>query len=308
MEVVELAQLEDGTPVYCDKLAHAADYIVACGRVKPHTSFRAKHESGIVKMLAIGLAKHEGATALHFHGMERFDEILPPAAALFLANANVLFGVAMVENSREDMNRIELVAPEDFFERDAELVKLAAANMPKLLFSAIDLLIVDELGKNVSGAGMDPNVTGRTGMGLANFSDGPEIRRIVVRDLTDVTEGNATGLGTADVVTQRFVSRMDWVKTYVNVVTSGSLDGAKLPIVADTDRDAIGIGIRGCSRVASDQARIVRVRNTLEMTTVWASEMMLDDIESNPRLEILSGPFEVEFDDQGRLLGTIDLH
>jgi len=306
MDVVQLGQLENGTPVYCDKLASQADYIVVCNRVKPHTSFRADHESGLAKMLAIGMSKHEGATALHFHGFKHFHHLIPEAAGVFLKNAKFLFGVGMVENAREDLRHVELVGPDDFFARDAALLKLAKDNIPRLLFEEIDLLIIDEIGKNISGAGLDPNVTGRAGSRMPGFSMGPPIGRIVVRDLTAVTEGNATGIGMADVTTQRVAGKMDWTKTYVNMVTAGALDGGKMPIVADTDQDAIGIGIRGCPGVASDQARIVRIRNTLEMTRVWASETMIDQIEANPRLQILSDPFECVFDD-GALLGTIDL-
>ena len=152
---------------------------------------------------------------------------------------------------------------------------------------------------------MDPNVTGRTASGEPGFDEGPPIGRIVARNLTDKTEGNATGLGVADVVTQRFVGRVDWTKLYVNIVTAGVLDGGKLPIVADTDRDAIGIAIRGCPGVISSKARIVRIKNTLELTNIWASEALIAGIETNPNQEILSKPFELAFDDAGSLGGKV---
>jgi hypothetical protein len=305
MDVVQLGEIADGTPVYCDKLAHGADYIIPVNRIKPHTSFRAKHESGLIKMLAIGLSKHEGATAMHFGGMQRFGEVLPQAAEVFLNRANVLFGVGMVENAHEDLRHVEFIAPGDFFVRDAALQALAKESIPQLLFDHIDLLIVDKIGKNISGAGMDPNVTGRTGEKADGFDIGPSITRIAVCDLTDVTEGNATGIGMADVTTQKVVAKADWTKTYVNIVTAGSLDGAKLPIVADTDRDAIGIGIRGCVGVNSEAAKIVRIPNTLELNTVWASEPMAGEIEANPRQEILSEPFDLKFDNHGNLMGEV---
>lgn len=307
LEVVEVGRLENGTPVYCDKLSNEADYIVVCNRIKPHTSFRGDHESGLVKMLAIGISKHEGATALHFHGFKHFHNLIPEAGKVFLENTKVLFGVGMVENAKEDLRHVELIGPDAFFERDAELLKMAKESIPQLLFDTIDVLLIDEMGKDVSGAGMDPNVTGKPGSKLPGFGMGPPINRIVVRDLTDVTEGNATGLGMADVTTQRLAAKLDWTKTYVNCVTSGVLDGAKLPLVANTDQDALGIGIRGCAGVASDTARIIRVRNTLEMTTVWASASMLPWIESHERLRILSDPFDLEFDADGALLGEIEL-
>ena len=305
MDVVELAKLKDGTPVFCDKLAYEADFIIPINRIKPHTDFRAKHESGLIKMLAIGVSKHAGATSVHFHGFENFYKVVPAVAETFLAKTNILFGIGMVENANEEMMHIEMIAPEDFFDRDASLLKMAKESIPQLLFEEIDVLIIDEIGKNISGAGLDPNVTGRTSSNLPGFDNGLPIGRIVVRDLTEITEGNATGIGVADVTTQRVVRKMDWTKTYLNIVTAGVLDGAKLPIVADTDRDAIGIGIRGCPGVASETAKMVRIKNTLELTDVWASEPMLQEIESNPRLEISSDPFECKFDNEGALMGAI---
>jgi len=305
LDVVELARIEKDVPVYCDKFAHEADYIVMCNRVKPHTDFRATHESGLIKMLAIGMAKHAGATAIHFHGFAHFSTLLPAAAKAFLDNAKVLFGVALLENSNEDLRHVELVAPTDFFTRDAALLENAKAAIPRLLFDNIDVLIIDQIGKDISGAGLDPNVTGRTPSGEAGFDSGPPIGRIVIRDLTDVTEGNATGLGVADVTTQRLVGKVNWTKVYVNIVTAGVLEGAKLPIVADTDRDAIGIAIRGCPGVNTDTARIVRIKNTLEITTVWASEALIAGVEAHPDQEILSDPFNIAFDGAGALTGTV---
>ena len=305
MEVVELGKLKDGTPVYCDKLAFNADFIIPINRIKPHTDFRAKHESGLIKMLAIGLSKHAGATALHFHGMGMFHTLLPDASRVFIENTKILFGVGMVENAHEEMMHIEMIGPDNFFDRDSNLLKLAKDSIPQLLFEEIDVLVIDEIGKNISGAGLDPNVTGRTSSNLPGFDSRSPIQRIVIRDLTEVTEGNATGLGVADVITQRVIKKMDWTKTYLNIVTAGALDGAKLPIVADTDRDAIGIGIRGCPGVISNEARIVRIKNTLEMTTVWASESMLSEIKNNPRLEQSSDPFECSFNDKNEMVGNL---
>jgi len=306
MDVVEVGNLADGTPVYCDAIAHAADYIVPVNRVKPHTSFRGPHESGLAKMLAIGVSKHAGAAALHFHGFAHFEHLIPEAAQVSLDHVNILFGVGIVENSLETIRQVELVAPEKFLERDAALLELAKASIPQLYFSKIDVLIVDKIGKNISGSGLDPNVTGRAGSGMPGFDKGLKIKRVVIRDLTDKTQGNATGLGTADVTTQRMVRKVDWTKTYVNMVTAGVINGARLPIVADTDRDAIGIAIRGCPGVNSDQARIVRVPNTLELTTIWVSETMRADVDADPRLEITSEPFELSFDQENALVGEIE--
>ena len=305
LEVIELGRIERDVPVYCDKLAMDADHIIMCNRVKPHTDFRANHESGLIKMVAIGMAKHAGATALHFHGMGNFNTLLPAATKIFLEKTPTLFGVAMVENAEENLKHLEFVAPDDFFHRDAALLQMAKTSIPRLYFDTVDVLIIDEIGKDISGAGMDPNVTGRPPSSLPGFDSGAAINRIVVRDLTEKTEGNSTGIGAADVTTQRLVQKVDWTKIYVNIVTAGVLEGARLPIVANTDRDAIGIALRGCFGVTSESSRIVRIKNTLEMTTVWASEPMVADIENNQDQTVLSKPFNLEFDANGGLTGQV---
>jgi hypothetical protein len=200
---------------------------------------------------------------------------------------------------------LELVAPANFMERDAALLELAKSSIPQLMINEIDVLVVDQIGKNISGAGMDPNVTGRTGTDMKGFDLGPKIGRIMVRDLTPVTEGNATGIGNADVTTQKVLAQMDWTKTYVNIVTAGVLDGGKMPLIANTDQDAIGIAIRGCPGVSSDKARIVRISNTLEMTHIWVSETLIDEVNAHPKLTVDGTPFAVEFGDDGSLLGEV---
>ena len=307
MDVVQVGALEDNTPIYCDKIAYGADFIIPVNRVKPHTSFRGTYESGLCKMLAIGVSKHAGAAALHFHGFAHFHHLIPEAAQVSLDNTNVLFGVGMVENSLEDLRTVEFVSPENYLERDAALQELAKVSIPQLLIKDIDVLIVDQIGKNISGAGMDPNVTGRCGAGMPGFDKGLRIGRVVIRDLTDKTQGNASGMGTADVTTQRMLKKIDWTKTYTNMVTAGVINGGKLPIVADTDRDAFGIAVRGCPGVSTEKARIIRVRNTLELTTIWVSETLLPAIENDPQFVIKSEPFELDFDADNALQGEIKL-
>ena len=302
MDVVQVGTLSDGWPVYCDRIAYEADYIVPCNRVKPHTDFRGTHESGLVKMMAIGLAKHKGAEALHRQGFARFAEVIPESGKVFLDNTKTLFGTAMVENAFDQLMHVELVARDNIFERDRELLKLAKANIPRFHFEAMDLLIVDQIGKNISGSGMDPNATGRPNTKLPGFDDAPDIHRIVVRDLTDATHGNATGLGGADVTTQRVVRKMDWTATYVNVVTSGIIDSACTPLVANTDREAIALALRGCPKLDPMDAKIVRIKNTLSLSEVWASAPLLEEIKANEKMDILGDAFDVVFDDEGTLL------
>ncbi|MBT6272642.1 MAG: DUF2088 domain-containing protein [Chromatiales bacterium] len=301
MDVVEVGQLEDGTPIYCDRIASEADYIVPCNRVKPHTDYRGVHESGLVKMMAIGLAKHAGAEVIHSHGFARFSDVIPAAGQVFLENTKTLFGVAMVENAYDQLMHVELVPRERIMERDAALLELAKQNIPQLHFDAIDILVIDEIGKDISGAGMDPNATGRPGTRLPGFDSAPDIQRIVVRDLTEATHGNATGLCAADVTTQRVIRKMDWSMTYVNIVTSGTVDFGKIPIVADNDRTALGVALRGCPKVCDAEAKIVRARNTLELSEIWASEAMLPEIETSSQLEALGDPVAFSFDADGNL-------
>jgi len=301
MEVVTVGKLDDGTPIYCDKLAFEADYLIPCNRVKPHTDFRARHESGLVKMLAIGMAKHAGAARIHLHGLEHFPEVLPAAAQVFIDNTRMLFAIAMVENAYDKLKHIELVAPDKLLERDAALLEIAKANIPRFLFDSIDVLVVNQLGKDISGCGMDPNATGRPSTpGLPGFETLP-IREIVVLDLTQATHGNATGISNADVTTRRLVGKMDWSATYVNIVTSGVICGGKLPIVADTDNMALAIALRGVPRLIPENARIVRVNSTLELSEVWVTESMREEVEANPDMEIIGDAFDARFDNEGTL-------
>lgn len=298
MEVVELCQVHDGLKVYCDKNAMAADWIIPVNRVKPHTSFRGKHESGLCKMMVIGLGKHTGAVEMHRRGMKNFGPILPIAAEGFMANANVLFGCAIVENGYEKLHTMELIPPAEIVAREEGLLELSKSLIPRLLVDNIDVLIVDEIGKNISGAGMDPNVTGRNSQKMNDFG-GPDINRIVVRGLTEGTHGNATGLGTADVITQSFVREMDWTKTYVNIVTSGEPGGAALPLVANNDREAISIAMRGVIMIDGPTSRIVRIENTLDLADIWVSEAMIADVQAHPGMEVVGEPFEAAFDADG---------
>ncbi|MEM9063512.1 MAG: lactate racemase domain-containing protein [Pseudomonadota bacterium] len=301
MEVVELAEVVDGLKVYCDRNAFEADYIVPLNRVKPHTSFRGKWESGVCKMIAIGLGKHTGAVEMHRRGMPRFPELLPPMTEAFLAKTNVLFGVAIVENGYERLHTVNLIPPEQIIERDAELLELSKSLIPRLLIDNIDVLVVDEIGKNISGSGMDPNVTGRNAAKGNDFG-GPEIQQIIVRGLTEETHGNATGLGSADIATQSFVRGMDWTKTYVNLVTAGVPGRGSLPFIANNDREALFIAMRGCPMLDGETSRLVRIENTLDLGEIWVSEAMSVDVTAHPDMELLGEPFEMSFDSDGQMV------
>jgi hypothetical protein len=301
MDVVELGKLEDGMPVYIDRTAAEADAIVVIPRVKPHTNFRAPIESGIVKMLTIGMGKIAGATTLHTYGMDMFGELLPKTARFIMGKKNVLFGVAMVENAADETALIEVVPGEQVIEREPALLARAKELMPRLQFDEIDVLIVEKIGKNISGSGMDPNITGRN-CRFVEWNMKPYVKKIAVLGLTPETHGNATGLGAADVITMRLYKEMDIVKTYTNIITSTYLDGAAIPMIMNTDEDAIRLAAKTVVRTKPQDTRIVRIANTLEIVDLQVSEPLMKYVKANPSLfEIVGEPEPFKFDAKGGL-------
>ncbi|MDI3532181.1 MAG: hypothetical protein PWR28_526 [Synergistaceae bacterium] len=301
MDVVEIGTSDDGVPVYCDKEAYNSDGIVVCNRVKPHTDYRGPHESGLLKMMAIGLGKHKGATAIHKMGFDRFETVIPNVGKVFLKKAPILCGVAIVENAYHETMLIEAVKPERFVERDKALLKIAKENMPRFLLSHIDLLIVDEIGKDISGDGMDPNVIGRTGSRLPGFETIP-IQKIAVLDLTEDTNGNGIGIGLADVTSYNLVRKLDLAPSYINAITSTVLEGVKIPVVMNSDREAIALGLATCNRIEPKNAGVVRIKNTLSLYTIEVSEAYLNEVEKSDVLVKLTEPAPWRFDAQGNLI------
>ncbi len=301
METVVTGHLEDGTPVHMDRHAAEADAIVVINRIKPHTGFRGATESGLTKMLAIGIGKIVGAATYHSHGMDRFPELLPKVRDVNLAARNVLFGVAIVENAYDETAVVEAVPAESIATREPELQQLAQANLPRLFFDEIDVLVIEEMGKNISGAGFDPNVTGRNRRNV-QWVARPFVKKIVVLGLTRVSHGNATGIGSADVITMRLFRELDVASTYANVITAANLDGAAIPIVMNDDHDAIALAVKTVVRVKPADCRIVRIRNTLHLSEIEVSEPMLAEIRARPEsFEVLSEPRPLAFDAQGNL-------
>jgi hypothetical protein len=300
MDTVELGKVLDGVPVHFDRIALTeADLVVPVARVKPHTDFRANIESGLHKMLAIGFGNHRGASTLHQTPFEEFGELIPAAGSLVRSVAPVPFGLAIVEDSYEDAAVVEIVLNEAMPAREAELLALAKQWLPRLPFDSVDVLVVQEMGKNISGAGMDPNVTGRTPLGTS-FSF-LRIGNLVVLDLTEQTHGNAVGIGVADITTRRAAEKIDWFKTYTNHVTARTLAGAKLPLVASTDREAFDLAVRTLPRVDPQRLRFVWIRNTLEVARMQLSEAAWQAVSSRGDLEALTEPEPVRFDAGGSL-------
>lgn len=273
-----------GMPVYFDRTALDADFIVPVNRVKPHTDFAGTHESGLCKMLVIGFANHIGCSRVHQETFARFPLVIPETAALILEKVSVAFGMAIVENAYDETYLVEAVARERILAREDELLRIAYANMPRLYFEHIDVLIVDEIGKNISGAGMDPNIMGRTAKGVLAGYSGPTIGRIVVAGLTEASGGNAIGIGQADFTTQHAIAQINHEITYANAIASGTPEGGRLPIVLPTLDDAVRAALLTSGVDDWSQAAVVRIQNTLHIDTIWVSDALAPVVETHPNL------------------------
>ena len=305
MDTEIVGYLDDGTPVHMDAHAAQADGIVVINRIKPHTSFRGATESGLTKMLAIGIGKINGAATYHQHGMDMFPTLLPKVRDVNLNKRNVLFGVGIVENAFDQTAVIEIIPAEQIHEKEPTLQLLAKENMPKLNFSKIDVLIIEEMGKNISGAVFYPNITGRNRRAVA-WNNGLHVKKIVVLSITPESHGNATGIGGADVTTMRLYRDMDLGATYANVITSMNLDGAAIPIIMNSDRDAIALAIKTVVRTKPEDCRIVRIKNTLSLGEIHVSANMMDEVNKSPDLfKIVSGAQDWQFDCNNNL-HTVD--
>ena len=294
METVRLGETPSGVAVYMDRNAYEADSVVVVNRVKPHTAFRGTVESGPTKMLAIGLGKQRGAHSIHSAGWENIHRTIPEAARVAVESGKVAFGLATVENADEEPCKIAAIPATELEEAEAPLLEEAKKNLARLPFDEIDVLVVDEIGKNISGDGADPNVTGRYPTSAA--SGGPSVERMVYLGLTEETGGNANGLGMADVVTERLAGAMDRPSTYMNALTSTTPAPVKTPMVMPTDEMTIAAALTMCAGVTYPEARLVRIENTLKLRKIWVSEALIGEVESDERLEILEEPQPMRFD------------
>ncbi|WP_102716456.1 lactate racemase domain-containing protein [Paenibacillus castaneae] len=300
MEVVELDRLPNGLPIYCDKIAATeADAIVVINRIKPHTAFRGAIESGMFKMISIGLGKQKGAEACHQLGFKYMAENVPAMARVMIEKLPIQFGVAIVENAYDQICRIEVLGTDTMEEREKELLIEAKSRLPQILFNDIDVLVIDYIGKNISGDGADPNITGRYPTPYAH--GGPEVNKMVVLDLTPESKGNANGVGTADFTTSRLVSKTDWPSTYANGLTSTVCAPTKQATTLSNDCDAIKAAIKTCNILDYTTCKLIRIRDTLHLGVIEISEALLEEAQKNPRIEILEGPYEWAFDEEGFL-------
>lgn len=299
METVEIGETERGTTVYMDRNAAEADGVVVCGRIKLHTDFRGEIESGLCKMSAIGLGKHEQALNLHAYGVEGIKDFMVEVAGHVFDSGKVLFGVGIVENAYEETAMLEAIPPDEIMKRERELLQESAKLMPKLPVSDIDVLFVDELGKNFSGTGMDTNVIGRFRLLGVDEPDSPEIKYIIVGDVSDASHGNATGVGLADFTTSRLFESIDYRAMNQNILTSTFVERAKVPMILDNDRETLEAAIRCNWGVASEDTRFVRISNTLELRHVYLSENLVEEALANGNVEVVEEAGEMQFDGDG---------
>ncbi|MEH7237422.1 lactate racemase domain-containing protein [Bacillus sp. JJ1562] len=299
MEVIKLGELPNGLPVYIDKYASKADGIVVINRVKPHTAFRGPVESGIQKMISIGLGKQKGAEACHQLGFKYMAENVPAMAKMIMEKTPFLFGVATVENAFDRVARIEVMLTNEIIEKEPELQAQAKQLLPKLFFDQIDVLVIDQIGKNISGDGMDPNITGRYPTPYAH--GGPDVNKMIVLNLTPETEGNANGVGTADFTTQRLVDKMDLEFTYANGLTSTVVAPTKIATTLPNDKEAIQAAIKTCNILDFTKVKMVRIKDTLHVSEIEVSEALLDYIKQHPNIEQASDLYDFDFDENGNL-------
>jgi hypothetical protein len=303
METVVICNTEEGFPVHFDRYAYEADHVIVCGRVKPHTNFVGDIESGLMKMMLIGLGKHNGAKIYHraIHNY-RFGQIVRSVGARVLEKCRVVAGVGIVENGYDQTALIAAVGPEEFEQRERELLVLAKQWMPRLPFDQVDILFVEEIGKNISGTGMDTNVIGRKyELASAGIKQAPTVTRIIVRGLTEATHGNATGIGNSEFCLARCVRQMDAEITKINCLTGGHPGGAKIPMYYESDRECLDAALSTIGLIEPPDARIMWIHNTLDLAEVECSAPYLADARERTDLEVLTDLYDLPLDAGGNL-------
>lgn len=303
MEVIHLGDTPEGWPVYLDKNASTADHIGVVARVKPHTSYNGPIESGLLKMMMIGLGKRHGAAHYHRVLLEQpYDPVVRAVSRVMRGKAPIAFGLATIENGYDETAHIEACLPADFEPVEERLLVKAKEWLGRLPFHEADLLIIDEIGKDISGSGMDTNVVGRKrALRSETVQNQPNMRYIFLRGLTEHTHGNACGIGFADFCTTRLVKAMDYHATRINCVTSGYPEGANISVHYDTDREVVDAALAIIGSRKPEHARIMHIKNTLMLAEVEVSEPCVNELKPMTKFDVLRGPYELTFDSQGNL-------
>ncbi|MBE5982287.1 lactate racemase domain-containing protein [Lacrimispora sp. AGF001] len=299
MEVKKIGVNEEGKDVYIDKYAAESDGIVIGCRIKPHTAFRGPYESGIMKMMAIGLGKQYGAQVCHEAGFKHMAKNVPLFGKAIIRHAPVLFAVPTIENAYDETCKIVAVNADEIEEMEPVLLKEASSYMARILVDSCDVLIVDEIGKNYSGDGMDPNITGTFCSPYA--TGGITAQRVAVLDLSKETHGNGIGLGFSSATTKRVFDKLDLASMYPNAITCTVLGGVRIPIIMESDKEAIQVCIKSCNEIDKTRPRVVRIPNSLHLEHIMLSEVYLEEIKGMETIEIESEPMELPFDEDGML-------
>jgi hypothetical protein len=306
MDTLQIGITAEQHPVFIDRYAAEADGIIVVNRVKPHTCFRGPYESGLMKMMAIGLGKQKGADVCHEAGFKHMAKMVPLFANAILANSNILFGLATLENPFDETCKVISLTKGEIPEKEPALLCEAKSLMPRILLGETDVLIVDKIGKNFSGDGMDPNITGTFCSPYA--SGGIKAQRVVVLDLSDETHGNAVGMGMADVATKRLFEKADLEKTYPNGFTSTIISNVKIPVLLKNDKEAIQAAIKICNEIDKGRPRMIRIANSLHIEYIYISEALLEQAKTIPEMEILEEPQPFLFNEQGDICPEVQGH
>ncbi len=300
MEVVKIGVNADGLDVYIGKDAAEADGIIINCRVKPHTCFTGPYESGIMKMMTIGLGKQKGANTCHEAGFGKMAHNIPTFGRAILKYAPILFAVAVIENSYDETAEINVFDHSEIDEKEPPLLAKARNLLPKIWVPECDVLVVDQIGKNYSGGGMDPNVTGTFVTPYAH--GGIKSQRVAILDLSERSYHSGTGMGSAHVCTKRFIDKVDLEQTYPNLITSTVLENARIPVIMKNDKEAIQVCVKTCTGIDKEHVRIVRIQNTLNIEHILLSEAYFEEVKYNPHLIIESEPEPMQFDADGALV------
>ena len=302
MEVSQVGETADGLPVLIDKYASQADHIVVVNRIKPHTDFEGSIESGLMKMIAIGLGKQKAADYYHnaFMRLGHYH-VITSVARKIIESCRIAFGLAVVENQRDETHILKVIPPEEIEETEKRLLILAKELLPRIPFDPVDILIVNQMGKNISGTGMDQNVIARTAAPYHTVPPKPRIGRIIVRDLTKDSDGNATGIGNADFATKRLVDKIDRKTTYMNAITSSCPELIRIPPYYDCDREVIEAAFRTLPESDPQNARIVHIENTLRLEEMYVSDALIPEAKQIENISIIGTPDIMDFDKEGNL-------
>lgn len=301
MDVIQIGKVEE-TPIYFSKVAMEADGILALNRVKMHTDFKSDLvESGMSKILAIGLGKAKGASSIHSLGVYGLKNVTPRAVELIITRAPIVQGIGILENSYDQTMKISFVPPEDIIRSDSELLKISKEAMPTLPIDELDVVIVQEIGKNISGTGFDTNVIGRLYINGEKEIEKPNIKRLVVFDITEESHGNALGIGLADVTTRQLINKINYKDMYTNAITSTFLNRAKIPIIADTEKEAVEIALKTCGRLEQNGLKLIIIKNTLNLEYLYVSKAVWNEIKDDRNIKSCGNWGKLSFDKDGKM-------